>query len=246
MKKNNALFQFLILIILLFTFSGCSSIDSKDPNYNPQPDVPDHSGEIKNLRVEETTKGVFLRWDDITGGMYNLNYSLKITGLATNGEEAFHEVTTVVALPVYEFTNYCYDEDINFTFQVKVGNSTTGTYLDDCEYFYDTSLIHFTSSPKVEQIAMTSVDNPYLITWESPCDEFKIVFTRTNSKNVTTTISRLVKKTEDGCFFNASDLANNARLLTFKITALGTGEIGKGYFHDSVESESYEIVNLLE
>ena len=210
---------------------GCNAAPT--PNYLGDPPI--------NLNFEETTKGVYLRFDFDDSKEYVFIYQINIYSNETLKETK--KLTT--KLPILEFTDLLRDESLELVFRVKAASvddiNVTTEYSNEISYIYDVNKVHYTTAPVVQNVV---VDENYIIKWDNieGVKEYELVINHYFKDETSQVINVRVKS-------NSFDLSKtilfNDIKLTIQIKTVGSLVLGEKYFHSSELSKEYIIFEII-
>ncbi len=217
----------LLMLTMLSSLIGCTSV-----GVAPQGGEPP-----TNLRFEETTKGVYLRFDFDETKKYTYIYEVKIFK-----EDLLVEIRQLTTdLPILEFTDLLRDESLTLTFKVKgvsVDNiNSVSDYSMEITYFYDIDKVHYSTAPIVSDV---KIQDNYEIEWNSieGITEYELVlnhYFQDGSKEV------IKIKVKNNKFDLSKTILFNDQKLTVQIKTIGSFLVGEKYFHSSDLSDEYTV-----
>lgn len=221
-----------ILFILMLIVVGCSGQEFSPESLKEPP---------TELAFEETTKGVYLRFDFDDSQKYKYIYEIKIYS-----DEVLRETKKMTTdLPILEFTDLLRDESLELVFRVKVASvndlNVTTDYSSEISYIYDINKVHFTTAPIVQNI---SINENYIIEWEKieGIKEYEIILNHYFKDN---SIQVIKIKVKDNNFDLSKTILVNDQKLTVQIKSIGSFVLGEKYFHSSELSEEYTVFEVL-
>ena len=231
MSRVKILMLFLLFMIT-FMVVGCSGQEFS-PEYFKDPPT--------ELSFEETTKGVYLRFNFDDSQKYTYIYEVKI--FSDNILKETKKMTT--DLPILEFTDLLRDESLELIFRVKVASvddsSLVTDYSSEISYLYDINKVHFTTAPIVQNI---SINDNYIIQWEviEGVKEYELVLNHYFKDN---TKQEIKIKVKNNSFDLSKTILVNDQKLTVQIRTIGSLVLGEKYFHSSDLSKEYTVFEVL-
>lgn len=221
----------ILIFMIVIMFIGCGEMPN--PNILGAPPT--------NLSFEETSKGVYLRFDFDESKKYKYIYDVEI--FKDDKLKETKKLTT--ELPILEFTDLLRDESLELVFKVKVASlddiNLTTDYSKEITYVYDINKVHYTTAPIVDNIV---VNEDYIIEWDkiSGVKEYELVINH-YFKDGTSQIIKI--KVKNNSFDLSKTILVNDIKLTVQIKSIGSLVLGEKYFHSSELSKEYCVFETL-
>lgn len=221
----------ILIFMIVIMFIGCGEMPN--PNILGEPPT--------NLSFEETSKGVYLRFDFDESKKYKYIYDVEI--FKDDKLKETKKLTT--ELPILEFTDLLRDESLELVFKVKVASlddiNLTTDYSKEITYVYDINKVHYTTAPIVDNIV---VNEDYIIEWDkiSGVKEYELVINH-YFKDGTSQIIKI--KVKNNSFDLSKTILVNDIKLTVQIKSIGSLVLGEKYFHSSELSKEYCVFETL-
>lgn len=244
-NKRSVLLIFIIACLL--SLISCAKGDANmSPIYNYMAPTP------SGLVFEITSKGTYIRWNDVSNGLYNVSYEIRME--ISDGRV----ITDNSSLPVYEFSNYLRDKSITITFSVltrainDVGEmiyNQPSMKSGTIDYIYEANTTNFQVAPCVSNVKIDM--DTFELSWlgNSDSTKYNIKITRTyKDGTITSRITNVI-------VIPTSEALYHTSLASYKVIGVDKYEIiiqacgikdgsqGTIYYHSSTWSDVLLINN---